>query len=44
MLQSWGKKIMEKVDELIDQVQENLTKKKNKLQPLPVKVKNSRIF
>jgi len=36
MLYNWGKKILEKVDEVLDQLQEKLVNKKNKLQPQPV--------
>lgn len=38
-MKNWGKKILEKVDQVLDQLSENIAKK-NKLQPQPVRVRN----
>ena len=42
MLYNWGKKILEKVDEVLDQLHEKLVNRKNKLQPQPVIIKPRR--
>ena len=40
MSKSLGKKLLEKVDEVLDQVRDTLTKNRNQLQPIPIKVKS----
>lgn len=40
MLYNWGQKILEKVDNIIDLLQDQILKNKKQLQPQPVKVKS----
>lgn len=40
MFYNWGQKILEKVDTLLDQLQDQIFKNKKQLQPQPIKVKS----
>ncbi len=40
MSKSLGKKLLEKVDDVLDQVRDTIMKNRKQLQPIPVKVKS----